>query len=173
MVMENLPVAVCGRSEVKKTAKRFLATHVFSLLDRGVPIPYAARELEHRLWIMEDTDTANEWSSPKQEQIINILETARNLPSDARLLVHCEAGVSRSTAVALAIMVQDSKDLDESARRLREIRPGASPNMLISWYADNILGLDGKLVQLAEKISEDLYKNLYGLVINKTFVPPV
>lgn len=67
---------------------------------------------------------------------------------DASLLIHCHAGISRSTAIALAILSQrlgpgkESEAMDELLR----IRPEAVPNLHIIRLADEILGRTGRLL---------------------------
>ena len=76
------------------------------------------------------------------------------LPDGSRLLIHCEAGVSRSTAVALAGLVQQHgiENVRQCRERLLGIRPFACPNCLISEFADEILGCGGRLFRESEEI---------------------
>ncbi|MCR0985020.1 tyrosine phosphatase family protein [Roseomonas populi] len=70
--------------------------------------------------------------------------------SRARLLVHCNAGIGRSTAVAFAILAdrlgpgQEQQALDEVLR----IRPQAVPNLHVVDLADRVLGRGGELVRV-------------------------
>jgi hypothetical protein len=67
------------------------------------------------------------------------------------ILIHCLAGVSRSTAAALIALalVADGREA-EAARRLREAAPHASPNRRIVMLADRLLGRRGRLVLARE-----------------------
>ena len=54
--------------------------------------------------------------------------------------VHCWAGISRSTAVALALLYRITGDEAEAARRLVAIRPEAMPNHRLVRAFDALLG---------------------------------
>ena len=103
-----MKVFVSSRSQVAKTTSKTGATHVLSLLDPGKrPFLHPKTPLSNwRLWLFEDVVDPKYDRAPKREQIEEILAWAATLPDDAILLVHCEAGISRSTAMALAILVQ-------------------------------------------------------------------
>ncbi|MXY54175.1 MAG: protein tyrosine phosphatase [Gammaproteobacteria bacterium] len=81
------------------------------------------------------------------EALIKFLDT---WDSEVPLLVHCLAGVSRSTAVALVAHTLKTGDPRKSAQTLREASPYAWPNRRILALADSILGLDGELTEARE-----------------------
>ena len=67
--------------------------------------------------------------------------------SSESLLIHCYAGISRSTAVALlALFIKKQCPEFDAAMALRDAAPHAKPNQLITSLADEILALDGRLV---------------------------
>lgn len=55
-------------------------------------------------------------------------------------VVHCWAGVSRSTAAALALLYLETGSEAEATRRLREVRPQALPNLRFVRCFDRVLG---------------------------------
>lgn len=63
------------------------------------------------------------------------------------MLIHCWAGISRSTAAAYAALCLLRPDADEGAlaRELRAASPSATPNRLIVSLADDILGRGGRM----------------------------
>jgi predicted protein tyrosine phosphatase len=63
------------------------------------------------------------------------------------LVIHCHAGVSRSTAVAYALACQAMGPGEEVAlaHRLRTLSPAATPNRLVVALADQILGRGGRM----------------------------
>ena len=62
------------------------------------------------------------------------------------MLVHCYAGVSRSTAAALiALAIRAPRREEEAVRALSDAAPHAYPNRRIIALADGLLGLDGRL----------------------------
>jgi predicted protein tyrosine phosphatase len=66
---------------------------------------------------------------------------------EAHLLIHCHAGISRSTAAMTALLMQaDPEETEERIfERLVAIRPKAWPNSLMIGFADDLLGRGGRL----------------------------
>ena len=70
------------------------------------------------------------------------------------MLIHCKAGISRSSAIALAIISKNfgkGKEID-SIKTLEKINPHARPNKLLVWLTDEILGRKMKLYNTAFKM---------------------
>ncbi|SFK25887.1 tyrosine phosphatase family protein [Methylorubrum salsuginis] len=63
------------------------------------------------------------------------------------LLLHCYAGISRSTAAAYAVACALAPERDEAelARTLRRLAPSATPNRLFVEIADGLLGRRGRM----------------------------
>jgi len=90
--------------------------------------------------------------------VIRLLEFGRDLiaepPEDAHLLVHCHAGISRSTASMALILAQGLPGL--SARQVLQevmhIRPKAWPNLRIIELGDALLSRNGEMIAAAMEI---------------------
>lgn len=152
-----MKVYVSSRSKVSKITSKVGATHVLSLLDPGKR-PWLHPSTPHKNWkllIFEDVVDPEYDRAPKKEHVEQFLAWAKALPDDAVLLVHCEAGVSRSTAAALAILVQyhGIENIDKCVDLLFGVRPESAPNPLIAEYADDLLNCRGKLIKAAEKLN--------------------
>ena len=150
---------VCSKSEVKKTAKAFEATHLLSTLDPGDRVfrPLSIHPRDHlQLWF-EDEEDPTRFGAPTLEHAQIIREWARNLPIDARVIVHCFAGQCRSTAIGIALWLQanGTDRLDEAATWLVDCRPRACPNMLLAAHFDQLLGMNGLLITLCDQIGEN------------------
>lgn len=87
---------------------------------------------------------------PETAHVVGLIDFLRTWDADAPLLIHCHAGVSRSTAVALIAHVLRTGDPGKSAATLRAASSYAWPNRRIVALADGILGFDGKLIQARE-----------------------
>lgn len=87
---------------------------------------------------------------PEANHIAELIEFLRTWDSETPLLIHCLAGVSRSTAVALVAHVMQTGDPRKSAAALRDASPYAWPNRRIVALADSFLGLDGELIAARE-----------------------
>jgi predicted protein tyrosine phosphatase len=84
---------------------------------------------------------------PSLETIAAILALGETLRPDAVLLIHCHAGVSRSTAAAyiLACAIRPAGEEDALAKFLRASCPQATPNPLMVALADQALARDGAM----------------------------
>ncbi len=92
--------------------------------------------------------------TPGEEHIRALIDFLREWPADAPLLVHCYAGISRSTATALIARVVKTGDPFDAAMALREAAPHARPNSLMVTLADEILGLGGRLIEAKEAMGD-------------------
>ena len=87
---------------------------------------------------------------PTLEHIQDILKFTASLKSTDKLLVHCTAGISRSTAVAAGILCQHGLNAEDALEYVFSIRRQASPNIYILGFFEEILKIDG-LVATARK----------------------
>jgi len=149
--MKVAAISICALHEVEDALGLIEGTHLLSMLDHGTPMPASAHlpEEHHLRMFFRDTDDTRDPGAPTIEHMREILAWANGVPHEARLVVHCYMGISRSTAVTLGLLAR-SMPPDEAAGRLLEIRPQATPNRLIVSHWDEILGLDGALQDAAE-----------------------
>jgi len=102
------------------------------------------------------------FSPPQREHVEQIVDFAARWDRRDPLLIHCWAGISRSTAAALTAMclLHPNEDEADLARELRRISPSATPNRLMVTYADELLGRQGRLLAAADEIGrgEDAYE---------------
>src|SRR5271156_4037821 len=111
-------ITVCGIDELAGHSTTG-ASHVLSILDPDHPVPEAFGAFgEHVKLELRFHDIIDETPGqilPQPEHVDGILALGRDLlsaPMDARhLLVHCHAGISRSTAAMVLIVAQALPDL--------------------------------------------------------------
>ncbi|SEC53202.1 Predicted protein tyrosine phosphatase [Rhizobiales bacterium GAS188] len=151
-------LTICGLEELDAHSARSV-THVLSILDPGWPEPEAffAYDPHHRttLHFHDEIEPRPGVQLPKPEHVEQILAFGRSLQRDlverpdAHLLVHCHAGISRSTAAMTALLAQADPGLAEEAifERLLAVRPKAWPNSLMIGFADDQLSRGGRLTQ--------------------------
>lgn len=86
--------------------------------------------------------------APDESHVRELLDFARGWSMDAPLLIHCYAGISRSTAAAYVIASALNPAFDESelAAIVRSLSPSATPNNRLVALADEILGRNGRMV---------------------------
>ena len=89
---------------------------------------------------------------PESEHVRQALTFAQEI--DGPLLVHCRAGVSRSTAIALAIAADclGAGKERQACEWLRETYPQAQPNRLVVFLADEVLSRRQTLFTAATRI---------------------
>jgi predicted protein tyrosine phosphatase len=82
-------------------------------------------------------------------QVLDFGDAARGRP----LLVHCWAGISRSSAAAYVIACDRNPGFeDEIADELRRRSPVVTPNKLMVHLADELLGREGKMIDAIARI---------------------
>ena len=86
--------------------------------------------------------------------IEKVLNFVRGWDRSAPLVIHCYAGISRSTASAFAAacMLNPHRDEMSIARQIRAASPIASPNRLIVSLADKALGRDGRMLRALDEM---------------------
>ena len=85
--------------------------------------------------------------APTPQDVARLLAFARDWDGARPMLVHCWAGVSRSTAAAYVVACARSPSSEaQIARALRQASPGATPNPLIVAHADALLGREGRMI---------------------------
>ena len=147
-------LTICGLQELCNFQD---ATHVLSILDPSYPEPpdFATYGPHKRLTLRFDDvlDPAPGLVLPERSHVEELLTFGVGLASEAgdplrHLLVHCHAGISRSTASMATLLAEAEPGWDEDAvfAHIREIRPQAWPNSRMIGFADELLGRDGKLV---------------------------
>ena len=147
---------VCAKSEVKKTVKRFEATHLITMLDVGDHVfrPPRIHPQDHFRIFFDDEEDPAKLHAPTKEHAEAILDFGKRLPDDARVVVHCFAGACRSTASAIALWLQanGTDRLNDAVNWLITDRPKACPNLLLAKHFDELLGMDGRLIKACDDI---------------------
>jgi predicted protein tyrosine phosphatase len=127
-------------------------THLISIGDGVDPLPAGYANVKRRVrWLIADVVTDEGATEEDVQRIINMAEQLR--PETGNLLIHCEAGISRSTATALIMYAcwLGPGHEDEAMERLIAQRPYASPNRRMIALADKLLALDGRLLKARDK----------------------
>src|ERR1700674_569691 len=150
-------IHVCSLSRLQETVASTGARHVVSLLGREDNLPRPATLLpENHLWLQlhDISDPLEGYVTPGNEHVEQLIAFVRRWRRDTPLVVHCYAGVSRSTAAAFVSVCALNPQSEEwaIASALRRASPTATPNMRIVALADRLLGRDGRMVEAVEAI---------------------
>ena len=73
---------------------------------------------------------------------------ARKDPEKAPLVVHCAAGISRSTAIAMIPLIAYYESVHLAARRLYQIREFAQPNTHVLYLIHQTLSLEENIYEI-------------------------
>ncbi|GJD52046.1 hypothetical protein OPKNFCMD_4808 [Methylobacterium crusticola] len=153
---------VCGLEELGHHSTRGV-THVLSILDPAWPEPeaFGTYDTHHRttLRFHDIIDPAAGQVLPEPHDVEAILRFGRDLVAETarsktHLLIHCHAGISRSTAAMTMLLAQAHKDLDAEAvvARVHDLREKAWPNARMIAFADEALGRRGTLSEAVRRL---------------------
>ncbi|HTI01176.1 MAG TPA: protein-tyrosine-phosphatase [Acidisoma sp.] len=149
-------ITVCGIEELGGHAA-LGATHVLSILDPDYPVPEAFGQygeharLERRFHDIIDPMPGMILPSPADVDAVLSFGRLLQAEAAAMLLVHCHAGVSRSTASMVLILAQAMPHVSaaEIIGTVYGIREKAWPNLRLLEMGDARLGRGGSLVEAA------------------------
>jgi predicted protein tyrosine phosphatase len=154
-------IHVCSLARLHETVEDTGARHVVSLLGDEMTVSRPAGVApENHLWLRLHDISAplDGYIVPDEEHIADLLQFVRGWDRRAPLVVHCFAGISRSTAGAFASVCALNPHRDEAgiAQALRAASPTATPNIRIVSIADKLLGRDGRMVAAIETIGRGI-----------------
>jgi len=90
---------------------------------------------------------------PTREMMQTIMEFGRDKRPHHALLVHCWAGISRSSAAAFVIACDRNPGHERDiALELRRRAPTVTPNRLMVQLADDLLQRDGRMIEAIAEI---------------------
>ena len=156
MQLTPFQVTICGIEELEGHCAGGI-THVLSILDPGWPEPEPLTRFDInrrlRLRFHDVIESRPGWIAPERWDVELLLAFSRDLTvaKQAHLLIHCHAGVSRSTAAATLVMAQTCPDRPaaEVLEEVVRLRPRAWPNLRLLELSDEILSRQGEIVEAA------------------------
>lgn len=93
------------------------------------------------------------------QSLIDLIDFWLQEDRDIRVLFHCQAGASRSTAAAFITCVRAGMDYQAAYAHVRRVRGYLIPNLLMIKYADQIMNQGGKMLEF---IAQERDKLLLG-----------
>ncbi len=96
---------------------------------------------------------------PGPEHVTPLLDFVLAWEREAPLVIHCWAGISRSTATAFVATcaLAPERDEVEIANALRAASPSATPNRRIVAVADDLMGRGGRMVAAIDGIGRGAF----------------
>jgi predicted protein tyrosine phosphatase len=150
-------IHVCSLAALPETVRLTGASHVLTVMANveQVARPVSVLPANHLKVSMDDiTQEMDGFVAPSETHIEQVLNFVRGWDRSAPMVVHCYAGISRSTASAFAAacMLNPHRDEISIARQIRAASPIAQPNRLIVSLADKALGREGRMLRALDEM---------------------
>lgn len=152
-----MKIIVSPLSTLEATWLERKPSHVIGLLAPGSVHPVLEGHDPARRLVMDfhDINYGREgFTAPDLAMVSRLLDFAQTWDGNAPLLIHCWAGISRSTAAAFIVACVRSPQTPEReiADQLRAASSMATPNRLMVALADALIGRDGRMIGAVKRI---------------------
>lgn len=149
---------------------RLWPTHTISLLDPKHVIEQRDRQLILRF---NDIDRSRydalengmmfgeEWVLACENDLQDIARFVADLTDDSRVLIHCHAGIGRSPAVAMFVLMLYGQSYINAFNEVRKIRPQLWPNMRVVELTDDYFSLGGAMVRFVKAWREERRDSIF------------
>jgi len=150
-------IHVCSLARLHDTVDSTGARHIVTLLratDRVERPRHIAVENHLVLAVDDITAPIDGYTVPGVEHVQRLIDFVGRWDRNAPMVVHCFAGISRSTAGAYvaACALNPQRDEQEIAWVVRRASRTAQPNLRIVTIADRLLKRQGRMVRAIETI---------------------
>jgi predicted protein tyrosine phosphatase len=150
-------IHICSLSRLHRTVTTTGARHLVTLLRDTdlVQRPQGINAADHLILGMDDiSEPRDGYVAPADEHVTKLIGFVRGWNRATPLVVHCYAGISRSTAGAYVAACALNPDRNELAiaQALRHASATATPNIRIVSLADRLLGRGGRMVAAIDTI---------------------
>ena len=131
---------------------------IITIEDTTIKEPFRVQTDEPKQLILRFDDInhpMDDYVIPQMSHIKRALDFVDKI-EDGSLLIHCRAGISRSSAIALAVIAKrlGSGKEEEAVNTLEHINPNCRPNRSIVEMTDELLERNGKLYkEVNDKLS--------------------
>ena len=148
---------VCPLSQLERVIATRVPSHLVTLMDPASLIATpdgVAAEHHLKLGVNDVVEAVEGRVCPDAATVETLLAFGRGWDAARPLVVHCWAGISRSTASAFTLACERNPGVPELeiARALRRASARAHPNRRIVALADDLLGRGGRMVDAVEAI---------------------
>ncbi|MEE2692284.1 MAG: protein-tyrosine phosphatase family protein [Pseudomonadota bacterium] len=145
-----MKIWVSSLALVHDTARKAKPSRAVSLLSPGDEFPTISglgADRHHRIHLHDIREPLDGHVTPSGDHVRALLDFLKGWRNDEPLLVHCWAGISRSTATAFiaACLHNPGADEQEIAHGLRAASPTAFPNTRIVAFADDLMKRGGRM----------------------------
>jgi predicted protein tyrosine phosphatase len=150
-------IIVCPLSQLPDTVSTHAASHLVTLIKDGTRVqrPASIPADRHLFLTFDDiVEPADGLIAPSEDHARELLAFIGKWDRKQPIVVHCFAGISRSTAAAFIAMcaLRPEKIESEIAWNLRRASPSATPNIRLVGLPDRLLSRNGRMVAAIEGI---------------------
>ncbi len=155
-----MQIWVSSLSKVHDTAATSQPSRVVSLLSPEDVFPelddYHADD-HHKVHLHDIREHQEGAITPSETHVEPLIAFLKEWKPASPLLVHCWAGISRSTATAFIAACLHNEHADETdiAAAIADASPTAYPNTLIARHADALMGRGGRMAAAIEEVCGD------------------
>lgn len=160
-------IAVCSLALLEQEIARLKPWGVVSLLSPGSMIDTPAgfdRDRHLPVAIHDINEAIDGHTHPMSEHAAQLIDFGQRWDAGSPLLIHCWAGVSRSTASAFIIACAHNPHVSERqiAAEIRALSPTATPNAMLVGHADRLLDRGGRMLDAVAAIGrgEDCWEGV-------------
>jgi predicted protein tyrosine phosphatase len=150
-------IHVCSLARLYATVEETRARHIVTLLrltDRVTRPSHIAAENHLVLAVDDIVSPQDGYTAPAEEHVKRLIDFVGQWDRAAPMVVHCYAGISRSTAGAYvaACVLNPRRDEMQIAWDIRRASRTAQPNARIVGIADRLLKRGGRMVDAIDAI---------------------
>ena len=155
-------IHICSLRMVESVSEQIKPSHILSLLGGVTPFPPTPAGIDRanhlKITVADISEHEVGMIIPTSDHLVEVIAFGRRWAAETGgerpLLVHCFAGISRSTASSLAIAcaLRPEVEAEVFAAALRVASASAQPNALMVRHADNLLERGGRLIAAVEAI---------------------
>jgi predicted protein tyrosine phosphatase len=154
-------IHVCSLARLHDTVSDTGARHIVTLIKdvSMVRRPDCIPKPNHLLLDMDDISMPLDgYVLPGEDHVAKLVDFVAGWDRVAPLVVHCYAGISRSTAGAFiaACSLNPKRDERAIARLIRDASPTAQPNLRLVALGDHLLGRKGRMVKAVDSLGPGL-----------------
>ncbi len=148
---------VSSLSRLHETVASTGASHVVTLINVNTVVERPASILaDNHLFIgvSDIVEAMDGHITPGEEHVLRLLEFVRRWDRRNPLVIHCWAGISRSTAAAFITVcaLDPARNEMDLALALRAASPSATPNGRLIAVADRLLEREGRMTAAISRI---------------------
>jgi len=157
VAMSPETIFVAPLSLVEATVADARVSHLVTLINGETLIdtpPSIGQDRHLRLAMNDICEPQPGLVVPCETHVAELIQFALEWDRQAPLLIHCWAGISRSTAAAFISLCALNPETEEHAlaRALRRASPTAYPNRRLVALADQVLSRQGRMTSAVEHI---------------------